>query len=98
MRFSILLALVALGAAQAQQTMRLTLAEAHAWPSRITRNFPRRSSPPPLPTRYWVHPGWFLFTAFVGLNLFQSAFTNWCPMITFLRKLGVQSSEGRVKA
>ena len=31
---------------------------------------------------YWVHPDWFLFTAFVGLNLFQSAFTNWCPMIT----------------
>ena len=26
---------------------------------------------------------------FVGLNLFQSAFTNWCPMMTFLRKLGV---------
>jgi hypothetical protein len=25
----------------------------------------------------------------VGLNLFQSAFTNWCPMMTFLRKLGV---------
>jgi len=40
---------------------------------------------------YWVHPGWFLFTAFVGLNLFQSAFTNWCPMITFLKKLGVKS-------
>jgi hypothetical protein len=38
---------------------------------------------------YWVNPAWFLFTAFVGLNLFQSAFTNWCPMITFLRKLGV---------
>ena len=36
---------------------------------------------------YWVNPGWFLFTAFVGLNLFQSAFTNWCPMITILRKL-----------
>ncbi|PLX81785.1 MAG: DUF2892 domain-containing protein [Desulfuromonas sp.] len=33
---------------------------------------------------------WLWFTAFVGLNLFQSAFTNWCPMITFLRKLGVQ--------
>ena len=42
---------------------------------------------------YWVNPAWFLFTAFVGLNLFQSAFTNWCPMITFLRKLGVESSE-----
>jgi len=40
---------------------------------------------------YWVHPGWLLFTAFVGLNLFQSAFTNWCPMMTFLRKLGVAS-------
>jgi hypothetical protein len=41
---------------------------------------------------YWVHPGSFLFTGFVGLNLFQSAFTNWCPMITFLKKLGVRSA------
>jgi len=41
---------------------------------------------------YWVHPAWFLFTAFVGLNLFQSAFTNWCPMMTILRKLGVRSA------
>jgi hypothetical protein len=38
---------------------------------------------------HWVNPNWFFFTAFVGLNLFQSAFTGWCPMITFLRKLGV---------
>ena len=38
---------------------------------------------------HWVHPYWYLFTAFVGLNLFQSGFTNWCPMMTFLRKLGV---------
>ncbi len=38
-----------------------------------------------------VHsPNWFWFTAFVGLNLFQSAFTDWCPMMTLLRKLGVQ--------
>jgi hypothetical protein len=37
----------------------------------------------------WVSPYWFLFTAFVGFNLLQSAFTNWCPMMTFLRKLGV---------
>ena len=35
---------------------------------------------------------WLWFTAFVGLNLFQSAFTNWCPMITFLKKLGVRSA------
>ena len=33
---------------------------------------------------------WLLFTGFVGLHLFQSAFTNWCPMMTFLRKLGVK--------
>jgi hypothetical protein len=39
---------------------------------------------------YWVSPYWFLFTAFVGLNLFQSAFTTWCPMMTFLRKAGVK--------
>lgn len=40
---------------------------------------------------YWVSPYAYLFTAFVGLNLFQSAFTNWCPMMSFLKKLGVQS-------
>jgi hypothetical protein len=39
----------------------------------------------------WVNQYWFLFTAFVGLNLFQSAFTNWCPMMTFLRKAGVKA-------
>ena len=38
---------------------------------------------------YWVNPLWFLFTAFVGLNLFQSAFTNWCPMMVLLKKLHV---------
>jgi len=41
----------------------------------------------------WVNAYWYLFTAFVGLNLFQSGFTNWCPMMTFLRKLGVGSQE-----
>ena len=40
---------------------------------------------------YWVHPAWFLFTAFVGLNLFQSGLTNWCPMMTILRKMGLPS-------
>jgi len=39
---------------------------------------------------YVVSPYWFLLTAFVGLNLFQSGFTNWCPMMSFLRKLGVK--------
>jgi Protein of unknown function (DUF2892) len=39
---------------------------------------------------YWVHPGWFLFTGFVGLNLFQSAFTNTCPAMAILRRLGLR--------
>ncbi len=39
---------------------------------------------------YYVSPYWYLFTAFVGLNLLQSAFTNWCPMMGILRKLGVR--------
>ena len=40
---------------------------------------------------YWVNTYWFLFTAFVGLNLFQSAFTDWCPMMSILRKAGVKA-------
>ncbi|HSN67985.1 MAG TPA: DUF2892 domain-containing protein [Thermoanaerobaculia bacterium] len=42
---------------------------------------------------WYVHPGFFFFTAFVGANLMQSAFTNWCPMIAILRRLGVKSGE-----
>ena len=38
---------------------------------------------------YWVHPGFFLFTAFVGANLFQSAFTGTCPAMVLFRKLGL---------
>ena len=39
---------------------------------------------------YYVHPGFFLFTAFVGVNLLQSGFSKWCPMISILRKAGVR--------
>ena len=39
---------------------------------------------------HFVNPWWFAFTAFVGLNLFQSAFTNWCPMMVILRKAGLR--------
>jgi len=39
---------------------------------------------------WWVHPAWFLFTAFVGLNLLQSGFTKWCPMMAILRKFGLR--------
>ncbi len=38
----------------------------------------------------YVHPNWLWFTAFIGLNLLQSAFTRWCPMITVLRRLRFQ--------
>ncbi len=38
---------------------------------------------------WFVSPYWFLFTAFVGLNLLQSSFTKWCLMDTILRKAGV---------
>ena len=47
---------------------------------------------------YWVSPNWYLFTAFVGLNLFQSAFSNWCPMITILKKFGVKACGHEEKA
>ncbi|MBZ5525701.1 MAG: DUF2892 domain-containing protein [Acidobacteriia bacterium] len=39
---------------------------------------------------YWVSPWWLLFTAFVGLNLFQSGLTNWCPAMSIFRKLGLR--------
>jgi len=35
----------------------------------------------------WIAPGWYLFTALVGANLLQSAFTGWCPMMALLRRL-----------
>jgi len=41
---------------------------------------------------YWVHPGFFLFTAFVGLNLFQSAFTKVCPAAAVFRRLGLRDA------
>ena len=38
----------------------------------------------------YVHPNFYWFTAFVGLNLFQSAFSKWCPMMAILRKAGLK--------
>jgi hypothetical protein len=39
---------------------------------------------------WFVHPAFFLFTAFVGVNLAQSAFTRSCPMMWILRRAGVR--------
>ncbi len=38
----------------------------------------------------FVSPWWLLLTAFVGINLFQSALTNWCPMVWVLARLGLE--------
>ncbi len=43
---------------------------------------------------YLHSPYWLFFTAFVGLNLLQSAFTKWCLMEIFLGKLGVPRDNG----
>ncbi|MFN8573848.1 MAG: DUF2892 domain-containing protein [Gemmatimonadaceae bacterium] len=37
---------------------------------------------------WWVHPGWFAFTAFVGFNLLQSSFTGFCPLERILGAAG----------
>jgi len=43
----------------------------------------------------WVHPGWYLLTAFVGVNLLQSAFTRWCPAMAVLKRIGFRSEVPR---
>lgn len=39
----------------------------------------------------YVNANFLWFTLFVGANLFQSAFTNWCPMMAILRRAGVRA-------
>ena len=39
---------------------------------------------------YYVSPYWWLFTTFVGLNLFQSGITGWCLMTNILNKFGLK--------
>jgi hypothetical protein len=41
---------------------------------------------------HWVSIYWLWLTAFVGLNLLQSAFTNWCPAMMILRKVGFKDA------
>lgn len=40
-------------------------------------------------------PYWLLLTGFVGLNLLQSAFTNWCPMVWLLGRCGFRSCDAK---
>lgn len=45
---------------------------------------------------WFVHPGWFLFTAFVGLNLLQSSFTKLCPLENILAHFGILGCSNKV--
>ena len=47
---------------------------------------------------YFISPYWFLFTAFVALNLMQSALTDWCPMMSILRWLGAKDGSSSATA
>ncbi|HEY1255388.1 MAG TPA: DUF2892 domain-containing protein [Terracidiphilus sp.] len=41
---------------------------------------------------YYVSPNWLWLAGFAGLNLLQSAFTNWCPAMTIFRAMGMKES------
>jgi len=43
---------------------------------------------------HWVSPWWAILTVFVGLNLLQSGFTNWCPAVWMFEKLGLPRCDG----
>jgi len=42
---------------------------------------------------HWVHPNFVWFTVFVGANLFQSAFTGFCPAVMVMKKMGLKSEK-----
>lgn len=42
---------------------------------------------------WFVHPYWVWLTVFVGLNLFQSAFTGFCPAAMVMAKMGLKSEK-----
>jgi hypothetical protein len=43
----------------------------------------------------WVNPAWFIFTVFVGFNLFQSSLTGFCPLERILGRWGLFGCEPR---
>ncbi|MEE9609976.1 MAG: DUF2892 domain-containing protein [Desulfatiglandales bacterium] len=47
---------------------------------------------------HYHSPWWLLFTAIVGFNLLQSAFSNWCPMKSILRMCNLKSCEEEIEA
>ena len=62
-------------------------------PDRIIRRFAGIFILLSLVLGWQVHPGWYLFTAFVGVNLLQSSFTQFCPLeivLGWLHKFGCE--------
>jgi hypothetical protein len=55
-----------------------------------SRHTPTTPIPASVLLGIYVNSNFLWFTLFVGLNLFQSAFTQWCPMMTILRNAGVR--------
>ena len=64
-------------------------------PDRIIRRFAGSFVLISLALGYWVHPAWFLFTAFVGVNLLQSSFTAFCPLEIILSRFGIAGCHAR---
>jgi hypothetical protein len=60
---------------------------------RIIRRFAGAFVLASLALGWWVHPACLLFTGFVGLNLFQSSFTGFCPLERILARFGVAGCE-----
>lgn len=58
-------------------------------PDKIIRRFAGTFVLASLALGWLVHPGWYLLTAFVGANLLQSSFTNFCPLEIILGRLQV---------
>ena len=46
----------------------------------------------------YVNSAFLWFTMFVGANLFQSGFTNWCPMMVLLRRIGLHDDTAHLNA
>ena len=57
------------------------------WTENVIRRFAGVMILGSLALGWWVHPGWFGLTTFVGLNLLQSSFTGFCPLEMMLRRV-----------
>lgn len=64
-----------------------------SWTERMIRRVAGSMVLAGLALGWWVHPGWLLLSAFVGVNLLQSSFTGICPLESFLRRRESKGAE-----